>query len=75
MNVEVEWKVESTDEDITGSLSIHDFEDTNGEDYEVKIHVNGSSSQHKQARTAIANWESNLRKRLMQWREELLAHH
>ncbi|TMW57250.1 hypothetical protein Poli38472_003175 [Pythium oligandrum] len=59
-------------ETASGYVELHDFDDTSGEDYEVHVTVQGSSQHAKNAKRAVEQWETGLRKILATWKEELL---
>ncbi|CAH0483113.1 unnamed protein product [Peronospora belbahrii] len=69
MSVKFTW--ESNDV-ITGQIELQDFDDTNGDDFEVIVTVDGSSQRELAAKKAVVDKESELRKLLALWKEELL---
>nr|CCA14020.1 conserved hypothetical protein [Albugo laibachii Nc14] len=77
ISVKFEWKStrendsEGFDE-VKGHVEIHDFDDMNGEDYEVRVSTEECSAHARDAKDAILNWEDQLRKILADWKEELL---
>ncbi|CAK4678434.1 hypothetical protein LEN26_012424 [Aphanomyces euteiches] len=56
----------------SGKIKLHDFEDTNGEDYEIHVTSNTSSASDKETVTIIKKEEPQLRKVLQAWKNELL---
>lgn len=59
-------------EDVTGHVEVHDFDDTNGEDYEIKVTTEMSRKHEVDAKKSVLKWEPELRKILATWKEELL---
>ncbi|POM72971.1 LOW QUALITY PROTEIN: Hypothetical protein PHPALM_10231 [Phytophthora palmivora] len=51
---------------------LSDFDDTSGDDYEVLVTANGSSQRELAAKKAVIGKESELRKLLALWKQELL---
>lgn len=59
-------------DDVTGHVEVHDFDDTNGEDYEIAVTTAQSRQHDVDAKTSVLKWEPELRKILAQWKAELL---
>lgn len=57
---------------VTGHVEIHDFDDTSGEEYEVTVSVDASHARGVEVKNAVLKKESELRKILAAWKEELL---
>ncbi|OQR81139.1 hypothetical protein ACHHYP_16733 [Achlya hypogyna] len=73
LDVKFAWDCSAEDgRSASGHVKLHDFEDTNGEDYEVHVTSNGASDAAKQGVDAIKRWESGLRQILQAWKKELL---
>jgi hypothetical protein len=79
ISLKFEWESSRQGEDpegmdkVSGHIEIHDFDDTTGEDYEVKVSVEGNSQHEREAKQLINQWEPELRKILSTWKQELLA--
>ncbi|KAF0701472.1 Aste57867_8048 [Aphanomyces stellatus] len=56
----------------SGQIKLHDFEDTNGEDYEIHVSSNTSSLPDKKTVAVIKQEEDHLRKVLQAWKDDLL---
>ncbi|OWY90973.1 hypothetical protein PHMEG_00040643 [Phytophthora megakarya] len=68
LSVKFAWE----SDDVSGHVELHDFDDTNGEEYEVLVTANGSSQRELAAKKAVIDKESELRKLLTLWKDELL---
>lgn len=69
LSVKFAWK---SSDAVSGHVELQDFDDTNGDDFEVLVTTNGSSEQDLVVKKAVINKESELRKLLALWKEELL---
>ncbi|ETV91624.1 hypothetical protein H310_13874 [Aphanomyces invadans] len=72
LEFEYEGVHEGNSETSSGKINLHDFEDTNGEDYEIHVSSNTSSTQDKSTVAIIKQQESALRKVLQAWKQDLL---
>ncbi|KDO24418.1 hypothetical protein SPRG_09808 [Saprolegnia parasitica CBS 223.65] len=73
--LDVKFAWECTDADgatASGHVKLHDFEDTNGEDYEIHVTSSGGAALGKNGVDAIKRWEPSLRQLLHAWKTELL---
>uniref|UniRef100_K3WL21 Activator of Hsp90 ATPase AHSA1-like N-terminal domain-containing protein n=1 Tax=Globisporangium ultimum (strain ATCC 200006 / CBS 805.95 / DAOM BR144) TaxID=431595 RepID=K3WL21_GLOUD len=59
-------------DEVTGHVEVHDFDDTSGEDYEIKVTTGMSRKHDMDAKKSVLKWEPELRKILTAWKEELL---
>ncbi|KAF0774366.1 hypothetical protein AaE_001934 [Aphanomyces astaci] len=59
-------------ETSSGKINLHDFEDTNGEDYEIHVKSATSSAQDKTTVAIIKKHENALRTVLLAWKQDLL---
>ncbi|KAF1336744.1 Activator of 90 kda heat shock protein atpase 1, partial [Globisporangium splendens] len=59
-------------DEVTGHVEVHDFDDTSGEDYEIKVTTEMSRKHETDAKKSVLKWEPELRKILATWKEELL---
>ncbi|GAB9473092.1 Activator of 90 kda heat shock protein atpase 1 [Globisporangium polare] len=78
ISLKFEWASTRTEEDaegvedVTGHVEVHDFDDTNGEDYEIKVTTEMSRQHEVDAKKAVLKWEPELRNILATWKDELL---
>ncbi len=64
--------MDDTTETAQGHVKLHDFEDTNGEDYEIHVTSTSSSDLAQKSVDAIKHWEGEFRKILLAWKQEVL---
>ncbi|CAH0488418.1 unnamed protein product [Peronospora farinosa] len=69
LSVKFAWQ---SSDAVSGHVELQDFDDTNGDDFEVLVTTNGDSEQDLIVKKAVINKESELRKLLALWKEELL---